>query len=183
MIYILLGRTSSGKDLIVSKLVQFGYRYIVTYTSRPKRSDEKDGVSYNFVTKKEFERLTSSGFFAEWRSYDTIDGVWYYGSSVDSYDTDEDRIIILNPDGFRQIKKILNTENIKSIYVYSNIETIKNRLKKRGDKKEEAERRIEHDLIDFKGLENEVDKIVYNNEDDNINDVVSKILSYITENK
>ena len=183
MIYILLGRTSSGKDLIVSKLVQFGYKHIVTYTSRPKRSDEKDGVSYNFVTKKEFERLIPSGFFAEWRSYDTIDGVWYYGSSVDSYDTDEDRIIILNPDGFRQIKKILNTENIKSIYVYSNIETIKNRLKKRGDKKEEAERRIEHDLIDFKGLENEVDKIVYNNEDDNLDDVVQKILSYITENK
>lgn len=127
--------------------------------------------------------LIQSGFFAEWRSYDTVDGVWYYGSSVDSYDTAEDRIIILNPDGFRQIKKILNTENIKSIYVYSNIETIKNRLKKRGDKKEEAERRIEHDLIDFKGLENEVDKIVYNNMGDDINDVVQKIISYIEENK
>lgn len=183
MIYVIIGRTASGKDTIVSKLTKSGYKRIVTYTSRPMRKKEKNGETYHFVTKKEFERLISSGFFAEWRSYDTIDGVWYYGSSVDSYDTDEDRIIILNPDGFRQIKKILNTENIKSIYIYSNIKTIRNRLKKRGDKKEEAERRIEHDLIDFKGLENEVDKIVYNNEDDNLNDVVQKILSYITENK
>ena len=183
MIYVLLGKTASGKDTIASKLAKKGLKRVVTYTTRPPRKGEKEGENYHFITNDEFERLTSSGFFAEWRSYDTIDGVWYYGSSVDSYDTDEDRIIILNPDGFRQIKKILNTENIKSIYVYSNIETIKNRLKKRGDKKEEAERRIEHDLIDFKGLENEVDKIVYNNEDDNLDDVVQKILSYITENK
>lgn len=183
MIYVLLGKTASGKDTIASKLAKKGLKRVVTYTTRPPRKGEKEGENYHFITNDEFERLISSGFFVEWRSYDTVDGLWYYGSSVDSYDTDEDRIIILNPDGFHQIKKILEPEKVKSIYVYSNIETIKNRLKKRGDKKEEAERRIEHDLIDFKGLENEVDKIVYNNEDDNINDVVSKILSYITENK
>ena len=183
MIYVIIGRTASGKDTIVSKLIKSGYKRIVTYTSRPMRKKEKNGETYHFVTKEEFEGLIQSGFFAEWRSYDTVDGVWYYGSSVDSYDTDEDRIIILNPDGFHQIKKILEPEKVKSIYVYSNIGTIRNRLKKRGDKKEEAERRIEHDLIDFKGLEDEVDKIVYNNEDDKLYDVVQKILSYITENK
>ena len=183
MIYILLGRTASGKDTIASKLAEKGLKRVVTYTTRPPRKGEKEGENYHFITNDDFERLISSGFFVEWRSYDTVDGLWYYGSSVDSYDTDEDRIIILNPDGFHQIKKILEPEKVKSIYVYSNIETIKNRLKKRGDKKEEAERRIEHDLIDFKGLENEVDKIVYNNEDDNLDDVVQKILSYITENK
>ena len=113
MIYILLGRTASGKDLIASKLVKSGYKRIVTYTSRPKRSGEKDGISYNFVTKKAFERLISLNFFAEWRAYNTVDGIWYYGSSVESYElNNEDKIIILNPDGFRQIKKILNTEYI-----------------------------------------------------------------------
>ncbi len=183
MIYVLLGKTASGKDTIASKLSKKGLKRVVTYTTRPPRKGEKEGENYHFITNDDFERLISSGFFVEWRSYDTVDGLWYYGSSVDSYDTDEDRIIILNPDGFHQIKKILEPEKVKSIYVYSNIETIKNRLKKRGDKKEEAERRIEHDLIDFKGLENEVDKIVYNNEDDNLDDVVQKILSYITENK
>lgn len=183
MIYVLVGRTSSGKDLIASKLTNFGLKRVATYTTRPMRKDEKQGENYHYITRQEFETLISSGFFAEWRSYDTVDGLWYYGSSVDSYDTDEDKIIILNPDGFRQIKKYLDTDMVKSIYVYSNIKTIRNRLKKRGDKKEEVERRIEHDLADFKGLENEVDKIVYNNEDDNIDEVVSKILSYIKENK
>ncbi len=184
MIYVILGKTASGKTTIVDYISKEKWiNRIVTYTSRPMRKKEKNGETYHFVTKEEFEALIQSGFFAEWRSYDTVDGVWYYGSSIDSYDTDEDRIIILNPDGFSKIKNILEPEKVKSIYVYSNIKTIRNRLKKRGDKKEEAERRIEHDLIDFKGLENEVDKIVYNNEDNDIDDIVQKILSYITENK
>ena len=103
MIYVIIGRTASGKDTIVSKLIKSGYKRIVTYTSRPMRKKEKDGETYHFVTKEDFESLIQSGFFAEWRSYDTVDGVWYYGSSVDSYDTDEDRIIILNPDGFSKV--------------------------------------------------------------------------------
>ena len=179
MIYILLGRTASGKDTIASKLAEKGLKRVVTYTTRPPRKGEKEGENYHFITNEEFERLISSGFFAEWRSYDTVDGLWYYGSSVDSYDTDENRIIILNPEGYYSIKRSLDEHMIKSIYVYSNLKTIRNRLEKRGDKKEEAKRRIENDIIDFKGLENEVDKIIYNNDGDNIDDVVGKVLSYI----
>ena len=62
-----------------------------------------------------------------------------------------------------------------------NIKTIKNRLKKRGDKKEEAARRIEADLADFKGLEDKVDHIVYNNDRNTIPEVVDKIISYLEE--
>lgn len=181
MIYILIGKSCSGKDTIASKLAEKGLKRVVTYTTRPPRKGEKEGENYHFITNEEFERLISSGFFAEWRSYDTVDGLWYYGSSVDSYDTDEDRIIILNPEGYYSIKKSLDEHMVKSIYVHSNLKTIRNRLEKRGDKKEEANRRIEHDIIDFKGLENEVDKIIYNNDDNNIDDVVDKILSYIEQ--
>ena len=104
MIYVLIGKTASGKTTIIDYISKKKWmKRIVTYTSRPMRKKEKDGETYHFVTKEDFESLIQSGFFAEWRSYDTVDGVWYYGSSVDSYDTDEDRIIILNPDGFHQI--------------------------------------------------------------------------------
>ena len=85
-------------------------------------------------------------------------------SAIDDYESNSDSIIILNPSGYEQILKNLNKEDITSFYIYSNIKTIKNRLKKRGDKKEEAERRIEADLADFKGLEYKVDHIVYNND-------------------
>lgn len=184
MIYVLIGKTASGKTTIIDYISKEKWiNPIVTYTTRPPRKGEKDGETYHFVTKEKFEELIQSGFFAEYRSYKTIAGLWYYGSSFDSYDTDEDKLIILNPEGYYQIKKYLDSDVIRSIYIYSNIKTIKNRLQKRGDKKDEAERRIESDLADFKGLEFEVDKIIYNNEGDNIDDVVSKVLSYISENK
>ena len=66
-----------------------------------------------------------------------------------------------------------------SIYIYANNATIKKRLIKRGDDPKEAQRRLEHDNEDFKGIENEVDKIVYNNDGANMNDVVKKIIEYV----
>ena len=66
-----------------------------------------------------------------------------------------------------------------SIILYANNETLKKRLEKRGDDKGEAERRLKHDNEDFKGAEYLADKIVYNNDGTNINDVVNKILEFI----
>ena len=66
-----------------------------------------------------------------------------------------------------------------AIYIYANNSTIKKRLKKRGDDEKEAQRRIDEDNIDFKGVENMVDKIVYNNNGTYIDDVVNKILKYV----
>lgn len=66
-----------------------------------------------------------------------------------------------------------------TIYIYANNSTIKKRLKKRGDDEKEAQRRIDEDNIDFKGVENMVDKIVYNNNGTYIDDVVNKILKYV----
>ena len=65
------------------------------------------------------------------------------------------------------------------IYIYANNATIKERLRSRGDDKSEAQRRLEHDNSDFKGVENEVDKIFYNNKGNNIDDVVNKIVAWL----
>lgn len=181
MIVVLLGKTSSGKDTVCNQLIQKGYKKLVTYTTRPMRPGEVQNKTYHFINKEEFETLISKGFFAEYTSYDTVDGIWYYGSAIDDYESDLDSIIILNPSGYEQILKNLDKENIISFYIYSNIKTIRNRLKKRGDKKEEAERRIEADLIDFKGLENKVDHIIYNNDINTIPEIVGKILYYLEE--
>lgn len=183
MIIVLLGKTASGKDTVCNELLKHGFSKLVTYTSRPMRPSESRDKTYHFISKEEFEVLISKGFFAEYTSYNTSDGVWYYGSAIDDYKSNSDQIIILNPSGYEQILNSINKEQIISFYIYSNLKTIKQRLKKRGDKKEEYERRIEADLADFKGLENKVDHIVYNNDRNTIDEVVDKILSYLKENK
>ena len=52
---------------------------------------------------------------------------------------------------------------------------------KRGDKREEASRRLVHDNEDFKGVEMLVNKIFYNNETNKITDVMNSIVEYLEE--
>ena len=182
-ILILIGKTSSGKTLIKEKLIENGFIGITTYTSRPMRKGEKQDVTYHFISEEDFKQKINEGFFAEWKSYITVDGVWYYGTSLEDLKNGEyNSVIILTPDGYRDVVNKLSKKPI-AIYIYANNTTIKKRLLKRGDDKNEAQRRLDHDNKDFKGIENEVDRIVYNNESDTIDGVVQKILKYVSEVK
>lgn len=179
---ILIGKTASGKDSILNRLVnEYGYIKATTFTTRPMREGEIQGVTYHFISDEEFDAKVKDGFFAEYKTYETEFGVWKYGSSKDSYiNSNNKTIIILTPDGYRDILETLD-EKPTAIYIYANNQTIKERLKKRGDNKEEAERRLLHDNEDFKGVENIVDKIVYNNKSNNIDDVVNTIMKYLED--
>ncbi len=184
MIITLIGKTSCGKTSIANKLVSlYSFHKIVTYTSRPKRKGEIEDIDYHFISKDEFKQKIDEGFFAEWKSYITIEGVWYYGTALEDLKNAEDNsVIILTPEGFREIKDKLGN-NVISIYIYANNQTIKKRLIARGDNPKEAERRLESDNKDFKGFENEVDRIVYNNDGTDINNVVDEILKFLKEVK
>ena len=178
----IMGKTSSGKDTVVNELIsKYGFRKCVTYTTRPMRDGEKQDITYHFITEDDFKQKIRENFFAEYKSYDTELRIWYYGVALEDVENADDKtVIILTPDGYRDvIKKVKNKP--KSIYIYANNSTIKERLINRGDNPKEAQRRLEHDNIDFKGVETEVDKIVYNNKGSNINDVVNKILKYLEE--
>lgn len=176
---IVLGKTASGKDTILSKLVKQGYHKMITYTTRPMRPGELQDKTYHFISEDKFLDMIRKGLFLEYKSYKTIDGTWYYGSLIDDYvNSDERTVIILDPYGYKELLKKTNISH-KAIYIYANNSTIKERLAKRGDKKEEADRRVKQDNIDFKGVENMVDKIIYNNSEKDINDVVRIILDYI----
>ena len=179
-ILIIIGRTCSGKDTVVNKLVkEQGFKKLITYTSRPKRKGEKNGITYHYILENEFKQKINEGFFAEWKTYNTEFGIWYYGTALADFGKADDKtVIILTPDGYRDVKYKLPA-NSKAIYIYANNATIKKRLIKRGDDEKEAQRRLEHDIEDFKGIENEVDKIIYNNFDDDINNVVDKIIKFV----
>ena len=100
-----------------------------------------------------------------------------WSANEDYEKADAKTVVILTPKGYRDF---INKTNIshKSFYIYANNKTIRNRVKLRGDNKEEAERRIAQDNEDFKGIENDVLRIVYNNEGTCIDDVINKIIKY-----
>lgn len=180
MFTIICGKTSSGKSVIVNKLVDtYGFKKLVTYTSRPTRNGEIDGIDYHFISKEDFLHKIDEGFFAEYKSYDTEFGTWYYGTALCDLENAEDNtVVILTPDGYRDVCKKLENKPT-CIYIYANNSTIKKRLVKRGDNENEAERRLNEDNKDFKDFEYEADKIFYNNSDTAINDVVERILEFV----
>ena len=176
------GKSASGKNFAARKLEEYGYKTIVTYTTRPKRKGEKQDITYHFISDEEFNQKIDEGFFAEWKSYITNEGIWYYGSSLEDIENaDNKSVIILTPQGYRDIKEKLPDKNIACIYLYENIDTMKKRLSKRGDDPKEVERRIKSDLEDFKNFESEADKIVYNNDGTDIDEVIKKILDFVED--
>lgn len=175
IILCLIGKSASGKTFVRDKLVkECGYKSLVTFTSRPPRKNEKQDITYRFISKEDFEQKIEEGFFAEWKKYDTEQCVWYYGTALtDCYDAGDDTVTILTPDGVRDLQAIEIPMVV--IYLYSNLNTIKQRLSIRGDNQKEVERRMKADIKDFNGAEMLADRIVYNNLSDDIESVVENV--------
>lgn len=162
---VLIGKSASGKDTIKEILVKkYGFHPIVTYTTRPMRKDEIADITYHYISNEDFITKIEEGFFAEWKKYHIGEETWYYGSAKDDLkNADNDAVVILTPDGVRDIKN--NGIAATVIYLYSNLSTIKNRLKARNDSNDKAEDRIQRDSKDFKDAEVLANKIVYNNDE------------------
>lgn len=64
---VLSGPSGVGKDTVLRELFRLDpqLRYSVSYTTRPPRPDERDGVSYSFVDPATFEAMVQRGDFLE----------------------------------------------------------------------------------------------------------------------
>ena len=152
---LLCGKSASGKDTIQKELIKMGYKSVVSYTTRPPRKGEVDGVAYNFISKEEFLKKDEEGFFAETTHYDVATGeTWYYGAAIK--DLTSDKVFIANPEGLSQIRKMKPLNPI-AFYIMADEETIWNRLRQRGDDAAEARRRLNADDIDFADIISNVD--------------------------
>ena len=80
-IYCIMGKSASGKDTIYKELLKqdkVKLQTLVTYTTRPIREGERDGVEYFFSNEEELENFKSQNKVIEIREYYTMHGVWKY---------------------------------------------------------------------------------------------------------
>ena len=185
MLLVVCGKMCSGKDTVVKRLINKGFKKVVTYTTRPKRRGETDGVDYHYISKEDFEEKIKDGFFLEYRMYKVASGdTWYYGSAkqdVLKVRDNQKKVIILSPSGVDKMYELKHdgSINFRIVYLKCNDNTIKIRARRRGDKKQEIARRIESDGIDFSVMDIFAQKIVWNDEGTEVGDVVREILDYI----
>lgn len=156
---LIAGKTATGKDTIVKELLSRGYQKVVTYTTRDKRIGEIEGNTYHFISEEDFAKKWREGFFVQTTSYNTVNGVKFYGSNIEDYD--KDKIMIVNPKGVAAIKALKDFNPIV-FYIVTDEEIIKERLINRGDDPKEAQRRLEADNNDFAGFEKQFDYAIRN---------------------
>jgi len=59
LLIVISGPSGAGKDTLMQRMKERGlpFHFVVTATTRPKRSNEVHGMDYWFVTKEEFARM------------------------------------------------------------------------------------------------------------------------------
>lgn len=181
MIIVLLGASCSGKSLIQKVLSEeYGYEKIISYTTRTPRSEEINGVDYFFVDESLFKRMIETDVFAE---YDSYSQNRMYGTLKSDYSTGKDKVVVLTPNGLRQLKRNCPNEKIFSVLVEASLGTrIKRYIDRCGvenfifDDKNEISARVERDYGMFLGLEREVDMVIYNSENADIDELVDEVI-------
>ena len=161
---VLCGKTAAGKDTLLKVLRDaHGFKPIVSYTTRPMREGEVQDREYHFVTREEFEFMEAIGEFAETTSYNVASGeTWLYGSAKSDFiEANKRSIIILNPDGVKQLRKIVDAKSVVALILTDENETW-NRLRQRGDDNAEARRRMNADDEDFSDINDHIDFAIRN---------------------
>lgn len=111
-IFYIMGKSSSGKDTIYSRLLQdteLGLRRIVLYSTRPVREGEVSGREYHFVQEKDFQNFLQQGKVIESRTYQTVYGPW-------TYFTADDGEIRPEEENYLGIGTLESYENMKNYY-------------------------------------------------------------------
>ena len=180
MIIVLLGASGSGKSTLENEISKrFGYKKIISYTTRKPRTGEIDGKDYNFVSNIVFEDMIRQGLFAE---YDEYSQKRIYGTLKSDYQ-DGNKIVVLTPNGLRQLKKNCSDENIFTVLVVASLGTrVKRYIDRCGvdkfdfDDKNEIAARVERDYGMFLGLEREVDLVVDNSNGTDMEIIADEII-------
>ena len=85
-IFCLMGKSSSGKDTIFKEINEdkdLDLKPIISYTTRPKRINETNGVEYFFINKDDLNKFEKENKVIEKRVYHTVHGDWFYGTIND----------------------------------------------------------------------------------------------------
>jgi len=144
-LFIVSAPSGTGKTTLVERLVQCvpDLRLSRSYTSRPARVGEQDGVDYNFITRERFDVMVREGQFLEWAD---VFGNYYGTSAADTeamLARGEDVVLVIDVQGARQVRS-RGIETIDIFVLPPSAAVLGQRLRGRSkDSEEQIRRRLQ----------------------------------------
>lgn len=132
LLFVMSGPSGTGKGTICKVLEKDeGIFLSISSTTREKRVGEIEGVTYNYLSKDEFQSLIDAGDMLEWATYDGN----FYGTPKQTVEKmlSEGKNVILEIDvqGAFNVKKIF-PETVLIFVLPPSMEELKKRLTERG---------------------------------------------------
>jgi len=106
LLFIVSAPSGTGKTTLVERLVHLVPDLVLSrsYTSRPAREGERDGVDYNFISRDRFEAMVRDRAFLEWAD---VFGNLYGTALADteaSLAAGSDVVLVIDVQGARQVR-------------------------------------------------------------------------------
>ena len=148
IVLAIVGKSASGKDYFAKMLTReiFYITPIVSWTTRPPREGEKEGIDYHFASEEEFLAAKQKGEFLEWSSFNG----WYYGTPHSAIETDDVYVGVFNLDGLSSLMLHQDMYDVLPIYMDAPWPVrLKRSIKREGKFSKEMVRRMLADHQDF----------------------------------
>ena len=140
-LFCVMAETGAGKDTLVKRLCEdTGMKAIVSYTTRPRRTNEDD--THIFVDDSIYEQMKDN-----LAAYTEINGFRYWTTIEQIYDND---IYIIDPNGLETLENLgLEDIDLCSIYINVPIDVRLERALYRGDSLEDFFSRNKSEMKQF----------------------------------
>ena len=131
MIYLLIGRTGSGKDYLQKLLEDRGLKPLKSYATRPKRTPDED--SHIFISHDEAEKITDKAAYTQIGDYE------YFSTRTQLRECDT---YIIDPAGLDDLLRNVPDETYHIVYIEAEDDTRKIHAIKRAENKIQEEERF-----------------------------------------
>jgi guanylate kinase len=148
---VILGKSGSGKDHLMRKLVEKGLKGCLKMTTRPQRKHETQLVTYNFVNDDHFTELVKENKFIAYQTFnvtpeDREPETWYYGITNEEFENAQ--VFIMTPGEFNNLTPEIR-KGCFVVYLDIDRQVRESRLFRRKDRNDSILRRLDSDDIDF----------------------------------
>jgi guanylate kinase len=145
LLFVVSAPSGTGKTTVVERLVQVVPDLALSrsYTSRPIRAGEADGIDYNFITRIRFEEMVEADAFLEWA--DVFGNLYGTGAAEAERElaAGRDLVLVIDVQGARQVR--LRCPDTVNVFVLPpSFAVLERRLRGRSKDSEDAiQRRLQ----------------------------------------